>query len=265
MLQDLRRVVTTWPFLASVLVMVINDAWLKGAYPGIVSGKLSDFAGIAVVSFLLVAAQPRRARLIHAVIILGFAWWKSPLSQPAIDAANVLLPLPVGRAVDYSDLLALSIIPLCTPVTANPTAYQIPGLTFRKLLFAPIVALTSFGLMATSVIRVQQDYQIRRLESSGPLDRQLVADTVSRVARTHGLECVSCDAPMISAKFEGSRTYLEYSFVGDHTISFKVQSHPPGMFSKPGKEADELRADLKRRLASWYSDLEYVEPLGAGR
>lgn len=37
------------------------------------------------------------------------------------------------------------------------------------------------------------------------------------------------------------------------------------MFSKPGKEADELRADLKRRLASWYSDLEYVEPLDAGR
>lgn len=257
-LQRLRAVVTTWPFMVSVLLMVINDAWLKAAYPGVLTGKLSDIAGIAIVCLLLLTAQPQRARLVCLAIFAGFAWWKSPLSQPAIDAVNAWLPLSVGRTVDYSDLLAMLVIPLCIPVIANPTAFQVAGPTLRGFLLPPIVVLTTLGLMATSMIPVKQDYQIRRVEGAGLWDRQLVADTVLRVAREHGLDCEKCDDPTSSARYEGKGLYLDYSFVGDRAISFSVDA---GRHAKGADRADRLRTDLKLRLASLYSELEYVETL----
>lgn len=257
MLQDLRAIVTTWPFVASVLVMVINDAWLKSAYPGILTGKLSDLAGIATVGLLLLMAQPERSRLIQASLALAFAWWKSPLSQPAIDAVNAVFPFAIGRTVDYSDLLALLILPLCARVTANPDAFQVPGLNVRRVLLAPIVALTMFGLMATSMVRMQQDFQIRRTTSSESLDRQAVADVIARVARAHGLECLRCEDPANSASYTAGNLFLEYSFPEDRAVSFKVETHGKS------EDGDRLRADLKKRLASLYRDLEYVEPLAA--
>jgi hypothetical protein len=263
--QTLRAVATTWPFVVSVLAMVINDSWLKGAFPGGLSGKLSDFAGVAVVSFLLLAVQPGRPRLVFVMVFLGFAWWKSPWSQPFIDAANAVLPLPIGRTVDYTDLLAVSIIPFCIPVVANPSSFEIPGPNLRRILLAPIVVLTTLGLMATSLLRVQQDYQIRRPASSGQLDREPVAEMISRVAKVHGLECSQCGDLLNSGAYvRGHTLSLEYSFVGDRAVSFKVWASADGMFSDESLEdAERIRGDLKKRLAQLYGDLEYVEALGA--
>lgn len=266
MIQSLRTIVTTWPFVVSLLVLIINDAWLKGAYPGILSGKLSDFAGIAVVSFLLLSAQPQRSRLVYTVVFFGFAWWKSPLSQSAINAANALLPVSIGRTVDYSDLLATLVMPLCTAVASSPATFQIPGRAIRGLLLAPVVTLTMFGLMATSVMPTKQDYQIRRSGTSAYLERQSVAKAVAMVAGEHGLKCDRCDDPTNSARYEGNGMCLEYSFLEERAISFKVYAFSNGslFFGRTdGAKADRLRADLKRRLASLYRDLEYVETLGS--
>jgi hypothetical protein len=41
--------------LAAVLVLVLNDHWWKRAWPGLVTGKLSDFAGLIFFPLLLQA------------------------------------------------------------------------------------------------------------------------------------------------------------------------------------------------------------------
>ena len=56
----LASVITTWPFVASLAVLLLNDFWLKRAAPGVITGKLSDFAGIAIVTLLLLATWPQR-------------------------------------------------------------------------------------------------------------------------------------------------------------------------------------------------------------
>jgi hypothetical protein len=33
--------------LVAILVLIVNDHWLKGLWPGPVTGKLSDMAGLA--------------------------------------------------------------------------------------------------------------------------------------------------------------------------------------------------------------------------
>ena len=163
--RKLAATLTTWPFVASLLLLLVNDAWLKAAYPGLLTGKLSDVAGTAVVTLLLLTVLPHRPGLVYAGMAAAFAWWKSPLSPPFLDAANALLPVTLGRVVDYTDLLALCVMPLCRPVVAGPGAYAMPGPWMRRLLVAPMVALTLFGLMATSVLPLtRQEYVIRRAD-----------------------------------------------------------------------------------------------------
>lgn len=41
--------------VAAILLLVVNDHVLKGSYPGVVTGKLSDFAGLAFFPLLLQA------------------------------------------------------------------------------------------------------------------------------------------------------------------------------------------------------------------
>ena len=68
---------------------------------------------------------------------------------------------------------------------------------------------------------------------------------------------------MSAGTFQGNDIYLKYTFVGAKAISFKVEAFASGLFfGASGRDrADRLRADLKTRLASSHSDLEYVEQL----
>ncbi len=264
MFQVLRRILTTWPFLVSLLVLLANDTWFKQFYPGPVSGKLSDFAGISVLSLLLLAAFPRCQRLVCGVIITGFVWWKSPLSQPAIDAINLQLSYPIGRVVDYTDLVALIVIPACAMVTSNPAAFALPGQPLRRLLRIPVVALTALGLMATSVVPTRQDFEVRHIDGATNFDHESIAKTVSQLAAEHELDCHDCANPSSSARYIGKGVSLKYAFLGENSVSFKVEAYPDGLFfGASGREkADRVREDLKSRLASTYRNLEYVERLG---
>ena len=61
----LAGVITTWPFVLSLVALLLNDFWLKRAAPGVVTGKLSDFAGLAIVTLLLLALWQQRRRVVY--------------------------------------------------------------------------------------------------------------------------------------------------------------------------------------------------------
>ena len=264
MLRNVSRIVTTWPFLLGLSTLLVNDAWFKGAYPGFLSGKLSDFAGIAIVGLLLLAAQPQRRRLVCGGIIVGFAWLKSTFSQPAIDAIDSLLSYPIGRTVDYADLIALVVLPACATVASNPSPFALRRRALRRLSIAPVALLTVLGLMATSVMPTRHDYQVRRADRAPVLDREAIAATIAEVAAAHGLRCGDCSGHSGGGRFDGDGLHLSYSFSGTRTVSFRVDALPDGIFfgARGREKADRLRDDLKSRLASSYEDLEYTERLG---
>jgi hypothetical protein len=100
------------PFLIALSLLAINDALLKSRFPGFVTGKLSDVAGLFAFVVFACAPIPRRRVAIGSVVAIAFTWWKSPLSQFAIDGWNRLGPFAVARTIDFTDLAALAIIPL---------------------------------------------------------------------------------------------------------------------------------------------------------
>ncbi|HJU88985.1 MAG TPA: hypothetical protein VJ672_06300 [Gemmatimonadaceae bacterium] len=102
---------TSPPFIASLALLLLNDLVLKTAFHNAVTGKLSDIAGLIVFPLFWSALAPRRR--LEIVIGTGvlFIWWKSSLSQPVIELWNSIAPLTIGRTVDYTDLLALVVLP----------------------------------------------------------------------------------------------------------------------------------------------------------
>jgi len=98
-------------FIAAVVLLLVNDHVLKVACPGVVTGKLSDVAGLFVVGALVVTIIPSRSTLALGGVAAMFAFWKSPLSQPLIDGWNSVGAFRVARVIDWTDLLALSALP----------------------------------------------------------------------------------------------------------------------------------------------------------
>ena len=68
MWDRLLLILTRWPFIVVLAVLLLNDWWLKSQYPGVITGKLSDFSGLAVVAMLLLAVFPSRTATIYIIL-----------------------------------------------------------------------------------------------------------------------------------------------------------------------------------------------------
>ena len=169
------------PFLIALSLLAINDALLKSRFPGFVSGKLSDIAGLFAFVVFISALIPRRRTAIGIVVAFAFTWWKSPLSQPLIDAWNRLGTFAIGRTIDFTDLAALAIIPIALAWIVQRE--ELARVEPRRSMTLAIGALSLVAFTATSVAHGRccaAAYDI-------PLGR---AETVA--ALTHATREVTC-------------------------------------------------------------------------
>lgn len=142
-------------YVAALLVLVTNDHVLKAVWPGMVTGKLSDFAGLFAFAIFLGTVLPRNIACAGAGAF--FIWWKSPGSQPVIDA----LPWGAGRVVDWTDLLALMVL--------VPAFRLLPPPPARARMPFAIAVLSFVAFAATSTahvtIIVAHDDPLRTIET----------------------------------------------------------------------------------------------------
>jgi hypothetical protein len=169
------------PFLIALSLLAINDALLKSQFPGFVTGKLSDVAGLFAFVVFICALIPRRRIAIGAVVAIAFTWWKSPLSQFAIDGWNRIGTFAIGRTIDFTDLAALAIIPIAFAWIARQE--RVVRQPRRAVTFAiGAVSLIAFTATQTAHGRCcSVSYDI-------PMNRVAVVAALTEVARE-----VSCE------------------------------------------------------------------------
>ncbi|WP_181019641.1 hypothetical protein [Nonomuraea typhae] len=100
--------------LAATLVLLVNDHVLKQAWPGFVTGKLSDVAGLLVAPALLSLLLLRRADL-TATLLTGTLFTLAKTTQTGAEAASQAWTLIAGPSrilADPTDLLALPALAL---------------------------------------------------------------------------------------------------------------------------------------------------------
>ncbi|MCZ2444296.1 MAG: hypothetical protein LC101_11040 [Flavobacteriales bacterium] len=106
------KLFTSYGFIIGLCLLLGNDLILKPLWGNWLTGKLSDFAGLFVFTLFWIAFLPRFKKIITVCTGLLFICWKSPYSQSCIDFWNTLPLFAIHRVVDYTDLLALIILPL---------------------------------------------------------------------------------------------------------------------------------------------------------
>ncbi|HKP68963.1 MAG TPA: hypothetical protein VJV05_06745 [Pyrinomonadaceae bacterium] len=138
-------------FLTAIALLLLNDFYLKAAYGNFVTGKLSDFAGLFTFSLFLSALFPTRALRVHIAVGIAFVFWKTPFADSLIDTWNSLGFLLIERTVDYSDYLALTVLPFSYSyfTTASESAVSHSS-GLREAALHGVVILSVFAFAATS-------------------------------------------------------------------------------------------------------------------
>ncbi len=148
------QILTSRAFLLSLSLLLLNDFYIKPHFPGLISGKLSDVAGLFAFALFWIAMFPKFRGTVCVVIALAFILWKSSYSQPIIDALNGLQMGRISRTVDLTDLIVLPIISLAYIYGGREKQRrQVPRWTAA---FMAVVAV--FAFTATSY-RTRFDYQ----------------------------------------------------------------------------------------------------------
>jgi hypothetical protein len=118
--------------IGALSLLLFNDLFLKHYFHGIISGKLSDLAGLFLFPFLLTQLLPSLKKRIYFSTAILFVLWKLPLANSFIQFYNHYIPLKIGRVSDYSDYVALIILPLsyfyenrCKPFGCNKSLTRI--------------------------------------------------------------------------------------------------------------------------------------------
>ncbi|KDN19287.1 hypothetical protein [Amycolatopsis rifamycinica] len=150
-------VLLRWPahplIVAAAAVLLLNDHVLKPAWPGFVTGKLSDVAGLVaappVLALLLGLFLADRAGAAAAVLLTGagFAWVK--LTATGADAASAAWSVVNGPSVilaDPSDLVALPALGLSWWAWRRVAAA--PPLPERLVFRVRVLVATPFAVLA---------------------------------------------------------------------------------------------------------------------
>ena len=107
-----QKILLSPAFILCLFLLLLNDFFLKSYFHNALTGKLSDFAGLFVFPLFWAALFPKRKLFVFAATAVFFVFWKSPYSDSLIEFWNSLPLFRIERAVDYTDLAALTVLPL---------------------------------------------------------------------------------------------------------------------------------------------------------
>ena len=134
-------------FILSLILLLLNDFYLKYEIHNWFTGKLSDFSGIFIFPLFFTALLPRYKDKVFILSALFFIWWKSELSEPFISFCNRSLSLKIGRVADYSDLVALMMLPVAYYLKPIPTSI----FRFRKICINSVLLICPLAFCNTSM------------------------------------------------------------------------------------------------------------------
>jgi len=247
--------------LLAVALLLLNDLVLKAVLHNWLTGKLSDFAGLAAFTIFFCAIWPRQVWRVGGCVAVFFVFWKSPYSQGLIDFANTVAPFPVGRTVDYSDLIALPVVWLvCRNVD------RLPVLALGRVGVWLTAGLCLFAFTATSYMdsyRPSTSFDIAEPPNQAVSETDLQS-LFDRIAEQYGMQCSSCRSISVGRFYFGGPSHLglEASFDSQRRrVYFGVTALSTSKEDsrKRRPQADQLKAEIERALRDRFPTITFSE------
>lgn len=243
-------------FISGLLILILNDHFLKYSLHNAVTGKLSDVAGLLILPLFLqyLFDAPRGLTSILAGAV--FVYWKLPISQNVIDLYNRITPFGITRSVDYSDLFALCVLPFSEYVMRHPEKFS---LQIKKLFFLHpgfLLVISAIAFMATSPpisfymqpggdvhigksykLKISKQEALKKLSEAGFL---IVPDTaMSRISRAEYFR-------IENLVLKGGKDLIEYIEFGFH-----------GNDAKPVLLLNNVKLKNPKLISDW-RELKYL-------
>lgn len=140
-------------FIAGLFVLLCNDLFLKEAWGNVLTGKLSDVAGVCILPLFIAFLLPDRKRTALGFTVLFFIFWKTELSTPFLAWWNAHIPFGLHRVADYTDLLVLPVLLLSVRVLRNPEQFTFTDMYRSAVLRLGVLFLAVFAFGATSHVK----------------------------------------------------------------------------------------------------------------
>ena len=147
-----------WSAILALILLVLNDHFLKYEYGNWWTGKLSDVAGLYLLGLVLPQVLPSLEK--HSFWLSGiiFLYWKLPISEPLVQGLNQILPWGISRVVDYSDLWCLLVLIPAQLYWSSKSNWNSP-VASKKLAYAQL-SILSLCLMAFSATSPPISYRL---------------------------------------------------------------------------------------------------------
>jgi len=278
-------------FLLGLFILLLNDFYLKRNFSGILTGKLSDFAGLFIFPYFFSVFYPNKKLKIYIATVLLFIFWKLPLADGLINWFNSLGLLHLYRVKDITDCIALLILPFSFSYF-DRQKQKLHPVRFIQVSFFSALALFSF--CATTVgyehfpakLPIRKDYILSTTKQdllqrfSGHLDQeQNLNDT------TFYLSCSPLDKPEVTITFsasikEGNNNIAKIHV--DSIVNYSLRNE--GLFNGPNKNTmgyfktlpasefekildDNFRSLLARNVQKetiiWYDNKPLIDSLAS--
>ncbi|MFL6245198.1 MAG: hypothetical protein ACJ74H_04180 [Thermoanaerobaculia bacterium] len=164
--------IATPVYLVSLVALVVNDLCLKTIWPGVITGKLSDVAGLFVFAVFF-SCLLRRPALVSIITGVLFVCWKSPIADPLVMFWNAHVSVwPVSRVRDLSDLVAIAILPLAYRHSVSFRAVALE----RRFAGIAIAILSGLAFANTSVARYE--FEVPSSDAAHQIEIPLTLDRV---------------------------------------------------------------------------------------
>ena len=206
-------------FLLSVVLLLLNDLYLKYEFHNTLTGKLSDFAGLFAFPYFFSCFFPRRSFWVYVLTGLLFVFWKSHLSQFLIDftqANNIW----IDRTIDYTDLFSLIILPISYFYWKSDITKAVNDHIYFKPL---IIGVCCYSFIATSM---PQHYEEKKLYSGYKVEVDLELDMVKSKLHMYRDNIATLD--YYSIEFPERNAYISASInattIGQQTTAITLDS-----------------------------------------
>ena len=152
-------------FILALVLLLLNDFYLKYEFSNFWTGKLSDVAGLFLFPYFLSSLRIKWTKIIYLGTASLFIYWKSPFSQELINWCQSL-GVGFNRVIDYTDLLALIILPLSFSYFQKQLSAEQKIGNYLKV---PIGIFSLFAIWATSLpmekvdvnLTVNEEYEMK--------------------------------------------------------------------------------------------------------
>lgn len=194
-------------FIIPLVLLIINDFLLKPVFHNIITGKISDFAGLFIFPLFWSVFFFNKRKYIYIFTFVFFVFWKSPLSQSFIDFFNSIFVFNISRSVDFSDLIALVSLPFSylflnkyihtQSLSCSDNKRNISLLFLKKILINTMAVLAIISFCATSY---HKNFEFNKLYSFGFNGEKLI-EKINLIQNT-------CNNLPLSTKIQNSDSII---------------------------------------------------------